>query len=101
MGYATILGLDLGKFKSVCCVMDAAGGGGHAFETLDTTPAAVKALLVKYASADRGVLLVVETCDVAGWVYDVGTAVLGVTVEVVQLAQQLHEFWHGVLVLGR
>ena len=22
MGYATILGLDLGKFKSVCCVMD-------------------------------------------------------------------------------
>ena len=32
MGYATILGLDLGKFKSVCCAMDAATGG-HAFET--------------------------------------------------------------------
>ena len=28
MGYATILGLDLGKFKSVCCVMDAATGEG-------------------------------------------------------------------------
>ena len=26
MGYATILGLDLGKFKSVCCVMDAVRG---------------------------------------------------------------------------
>ena len=33
MGYATILGLDLGKFKSVFCVMDAVSGG-HAFETL-------------------------------------------------------------------
>ena len=26
MGYATILGLDLGKLKSVCCVMDADTG---------------------------------------------------------------------------
>jgi hypothetical protein len=26
MGYATILGLDLGKFKSVCCVMDVGTG---------------------------------------------------------------------------
>jgi hypothetical protein len=26
MGYATILGLDLGKFKSVCCAMDASSG---------------------------------------------------------------------------
>ena len=38
MGYATILGLDLGKFKSVCCVMDAPTGA-HAFETAATTPA--------------------------------------------------------------
>src|SRR5690349_23795006 len=38
MGYATILGLDLGKFKSVCCVMNAASGE-HRFETIDTTPA--------------------------------------------------------------
>src|SRR3954468_21109024 len=65
MGYATILGMDLGKFKSVCCVMDAASGE-HGFETLDTNPAAVKALLVKHASADRSVLLVVEACDAAG-----------------------------------
>ena len=53
MGYATILGLDLGKFKSVCCVMDAATGG-RGFETVDTTPAAVKALLVKRAPAGTG-----------------------------------------------
>jgi hypothetical protein len=29
MGYRTILGLDLGKFKSVCCAMDAATGRGR------------------------------------------------------------------------
>src|SRR3954465_11479093 len=82
MGYATILGLDLGKFKSVCCVMDAASGE-HRFETLATTPATIKGLVTRHAADGRGVLLVVETCDVAGWVYDVGTAVPGVTVVVV------------------
>ena len=85
MGYATILGLDLGKFKSVCCAMDAATGR-HTFETLATTPATIKELLAAHASAagDRGgVLLVVETCDAAGWVYDAGSAMPGVTVTVV------------------
>jgi transposase len=88
MGYATILGLDLGKFKSVCCVMDAATGA-HGFETIATTPAAVRELLVKHASdaaaANGGgsVLLVVEACDAAGWVHDVGCAIQGVTVTVV------------------
>jgi hypothetical protein len=33
MGDATILGLDLGKFKSVGCATEA-GSGRHAFETL-------------------------------------------------------------------
>jgi len=65
MGYATILGLDLGKFKSVCCVMDAATGEQR-FETLQTTPATVTELLTRHAAANGGVLLVVETCDVAG-----------------------------------
>jgi transposase len=82
MVYATILGTDLGKFKSVCCAMDAASGE-HDFQTLETTPAAVKTLLVKHASAERSVLLVVEACDAAGWVHDVGSANQGVTVTVV------------------
>jgi transposase len=86
MGYATILGLDLGKFKSVCCVMDAASGE-HRFETLATTPAAIKELLTRHAAnsggVTGGVLLVVEACDAAGWVYDVGCAIQGVTVTVV------------------
>jgi transposase len=84
MGYATILGLDLGKFKSVCCVMDAATGR-YTFETLASTPATIHDLLTRHAAAAGGqaVLLVIETCDAAGWVHDVGSAVPGVTVTVV------------------
>ena len=94
MGYATILGLDLGKFKSVCCVMDAATGV-HRFETLATTPEALHDLLTRHAGTTTTptatptatptpapTLLVVETCDVAGWVHDLAAA-LGVAVTVV------------------
>jgi transposase len=84
MGYATILGLDLGKFKSVCCVMDAVTGG-HAFETLASTPATIHDLLTRHLAAANGqeVLLVIETCDAAGWVHDVAAATAGVAVTVV------------------
>jgi transposase len=84
MGYSTILGLDLGKFKSVCCVMDAVTGG-HAFETLASTPATIADLLTRHAAAANGeeVLLVIEACDAAGWVYDMGCATAGVAVTVV------------------
>jgi transposase len=84
MGYATILGLDLGKFKSVCCVMDAVTGG-HAFETLASTPAMIHDLLTRHAAAANGqeVLLVIETCDAAGWVHDVACATAGICVTVV------------------
>jgi len=83
MGYATtILGLDLGKFKSVCCVTDAATGR-HAFETLATTPATIGELLARHAASGEGVLLVIETCDAAGWVHDLARAIDGITVTVV------------------
>jgi len=83
MGYATILGLDLGKFKSVCCVMDA-GSGRHAFETLASTPAVIAGLLKRHLQAANGqeVQLVIETCDAAGWVHDVACATPGVSVTV-------------------
>jgi transposase len=81
MGYATILGLDLGKFKSVCCAMDAATGT-HRFETIATTPDALHDLLARHAADGAGVLLVVEACDAAGWVHDLAVA-LGVAVTVV------------------
>ena len=84
MGYAKILGLDLGKFKSVCCVMDAVSGC-HAFQTLASTPATIHDLLTRHVAAADGeqVLLVVETCDAAGWVHDVAVATAGVAVTVV------------------
>ncbi len=74
MGYSTILGLDLGKFKSVCCIMDAPPGA-HAFETAATTPAALHERLAHHAGDDpSSVLLVIETCDAAGWVHDVAAS---------------------------
>jgi transposase len=84
MGYATILGLDLGKFKSVCCALDALTGR-HALETLASTPATIADLLTRHATAANGqeILLVIETCDAAGWVHDVAAATPGVAVTVV------------------
>jgi transposase len=83
MGYSTILGLDLGKFKSVCCVMDVASRQ-HTFETLVTTPKTLHEFLVKQVGAadPAQTLLVIEACDSAGWVYDLAVA-LGVTMSVV------------------
>src|SRR5437764_2187873 len=49
MVYRTILGLDLGKFKSVCCVLSADAPQTPAFETVQTTPATLHDLLAKHA----------------------------------------------------
>lgn len=69
-----IVAIDLGKFKSVACVMDAATQA-HQFETIETTPAALGELLARHMTADRSkTLVVVEACDVAGWVHDLCVA---------------------------
>jgi hypothetical protein len=83
MGFATILALDLGKFKTVACVMDTSTRR-HAFETIDTSPATVRDLVARHMMpADPSATLVVfETCDTAGWVHDVCTS-LGTSVTVV------------------
>ena len=84
-----ILGLDLGKFNSVLCAYDPATHA-HRFESLRTTPAAVHDALVAQATPDPShTLLVVETCDVAGWVHDLAAA-LGLRVAV---ANPCHEAW--------
>jgi transposase len=98
MGFTTILGLDLGKFKSVCCVMDVAART-HAFETIQTTPQVLHDWLAKHASSSAdgatGVLLVIETCDTAGWVHDLATS-LGVAVTVVHTIGDERWRWHKV-----
>jgi len=78
MGMTKILALDLGKFKTVCCVMDALTRE-HVFETIEMSPANVHDLIAKHATPDAPLTHVVfETCDTAGWVHDTCTA-LGVT----------------------
>jgi transposase len=98
MGYSTILGLDLGKFKSVCCVTDVAARS-HAFETIQTTPQVLRDWLARHASSSAGgasaVLLVVETCDTAGWVHDLATS-LGVAVTVVHTVGDERWRWRKV-----
>ena len=49
MGLVSIIALDLGKFKSVACVMDV-GTRRHQFQTLDTTPQQLHALFTAHAA---------------------------------------------------
>lgn len=85
-----ILALDLGKFNSVLCVYDPATHD-HRFVSVQTTPQAIHDLLVAHQADDgaAATLLVIETCDVAGWVYDIAVA-LGINVAV---ANPAHEAW--------
>lgn len=77
MGYEKIISLDLGKFKTVACLMDTATRQ-HVFETFAMSPANLHELLVKHTTAEpQRSLVVFETCDTAGWVHDVSSA-LGV-----------------------
>ena len=72
----TILALDLGKFNSVACVLDAISGE-HRFETITTSPSSVHDLLCTV----KPDVLVIEACSIAGWVYDLATS-LGIAVKV-------------------
>jgi transposase len=62
---STILGLDLGKFKSVACAYDTETNAAR-YTTIHTDPADLRKLL----EAERPGLVVFETCTVAGWVAD-------------------------------
>ena len=84
-----ILALDLGKFNSVLCVYDPVTHV-HPFESVRTTPQTIHDLLVAHQTEDPAdTLLVIETCDVAGWVHDIAAA-LGIRVAV---ANPAHEAW--------
>ena len=84
-----ILALDLGKFNSVLCVYDPATHA-HRFASAQTTPQRIHDVLVTHQTDDPAdTLLVIETCDVAGWVHDLATA-MGMAVAV---ANPAHEAW--------
>ena len=89
INFTRILAIDLGKFNSVACVYDPATHE-HSFTSLSTTPGSVHDLLVKHQTSDPShTLLVIETCDVSGWVYDIAIA-LGMSVAI---ANPSHEAW--------
>jgi transposase len=69
--HSRILALDLGKFNSVLCNYDPATAG-HAFVSLATDRQTICDRLAEAAgSSDRASILVVfETCEISGWVYD-------------------------------
>ena len=82
MSISRIIALDLGKFKTVACVMNALDRS-HVFETIEMSPTAVHDLLTRHATEPAGdALVVLETCDCCGWVYDLCVA-LGLTARVV------------------
>src|ERR1700712_1941012 len=80
----TILGLDLGKFKSVACLYDTHTTATR-FETVLTDPDALRDFL-QLRHPD---LVVFETCTVAGWVADLCSE-LGLEFAV---ANPMHEAW--------
>jgi transposase len=87
--YTRILALDLGKFNSVLCDFDPATAA-HRFQSLASTPAAVHDLLAALAGeSPASVLVVMETCDTAGWVHDIARA-LGLSVAI---ANPSNEAW--------
>jgi transposase len=81
----TILALDLGKFKSVACVLDVPANT-HRFETIVTSPGAVHDLLSELMP-DR---IVIEACSISGWVCDIART-LGLTI---QVANTNDEAWN-------
>jgi transposase len=82
MEFAQILALDLGKFKTVCCVMDVATRT-HAFETIEMSPANVHDFVARRVTpSPADTLVVFETCDTAGWVHDCCSS-LGTSITVV------------------
>ena len=64
-----ILAIDLGKFKSVTCLLDTATNQTE-FWSMSTDRQYLLAVLKKYAPE----LVVIESCSLAGWVHDECTA---------------------------
>ena len=64
-----ILAIDLGKFKSVTCLLETATNETE-FWTMSTNQPYLLAVLKKYDPD----LVVIESCSISGWVHDVCTS---------------------------
>jgi hypothetical protein len=57
------------------CATTTRSTGNHRFESLATTPQAIHDLLAGLAGPEPAkVVVVMETCDTPGWVYDIAVA---------------------------
>ena len=84
----TILAIDLGKYKSVACILDPQDGEFR-FTSFETTRAELRKLL---GQQQPGVV-VIEACLLAGWVHDLCTE-LGVRCLVANTASEAWKFKH-------
>jgi transposase len=87
-GAATILAIDLGKYKSVACV-HAEASGTFRFTSFETTRGAMHRLLTR----DRPTVVLIEACLLAGWVHDL-CAELGIRCLVANTASEAWKFKH-------
>jgi transposase len=85
---ATILALDLGKYKSVACCFDRATASGR-FDTVTTSREHLADLFRRH----RPALVVFEACALAGWVHDL-CAELGLPCKVANTAAEAWKFKH-------
>jgi transposase len=85
---ASILAIDLGKFKSVACVHDQ-DTGEFRFTAFDTTRTELQKLIGKEQSA----VVIIEACLLAGWVHDLCVE-LGVRCLVANTASEAWKFKH-------
>jgi transposase len=85
---ASILAIDLGKYKSVACVHEQ-DSGEFRFTTFDTT----RAELRKWIGKEQPAVVIIEACLLAGWVHDLCVE-LGVRCLVANTASEAWKFKH-------
>jgi transposase len=85
---ATILAIDLGKYKSVACVHDQATGEFR-FTTFETTRAELRKLI----GQEQLAVVIIEACLLAGWVHDLCVE-FGVRCLVANTASEAWKFKH-------
>ena len=85
---STILAIDLGKYKSVVCVLDESSGE-YRFTTFDTSRGELRKLLAK----EQPAVVLIEACLLAGWVLDLCTEI-GVRCLVANTASEAWKFKH-------
>jgi hypothetical protein len=84
----TILAIDLGKYKSVACILDQSTGE-YRFTTFDTSRAEMQKIIAKEPPS----AVIIEACLLAGWVHDL-CGELGVRCLVANTASEAWKFMH-------